>query len=83
MHGAVKKGRFIGTIKTSEDIYHVEPAIRHFKNPRSFHSVIYKATDVHANYNHVDDSARVKGRPTSFKVKSEAGSKEPDITRCV
>lgn len=81
VHGAVKKGRFIGTIKIGGEVYHVEPARRHFKHAQDFHSVIYKESDVHANYNHADDSMRVTKRATTFKVKSKRDDAKPDMTR--
>ena len=58
----------------------MEPARRHFKRPQSFHSVIYKADDVHANYNYADDTVRTKKRPTSFNVENERDKMKPDIT---
>ena len=70
-----------GTIKMGGEVYHVEPARRHFKRPQSFHSVIYKVSDVKANYNYGHDAMRIKKRPTSYKVKSERDSLKPDITR--
>jgi len=81
VHGVVHKGRFQGTIKMGGEVYHVEPARRHFKHPQSFHSVIYKVSDVKANFNYGHDTMRTKKRPTSYKVKNERDSLKPDITR--
>ena len=71
----------LGTIKFGGDVYHVEPARRHFKKPQSFHSVIYKDSDVRADYSYAHDTERTKKRPTSFKVKNERDNLKPDITQ--
>ena len=70
-----------GTIKMGGEVFHVEPARRHFKNPQSFHSVIYKSSDVKANYNYAHDTMRIKKRPTSYKVKNDRELLKPDITK--
>lgn len=53
VHGFVHDGIFEGKISLSEkleDEYHVEPSSDHFNTPKDYHSVIYKASDVHYPY---------------------------------
>lgn len=58
VHGFVHNGIFEGNINLSdklEDGYHVEPSSDHFDTPKDFHSVIYKALDLHYPYSYGKD----------------------------
>ena len=46
IRGDVSHGVFVGTITTPDEEYHIEPASHHFKEEQSFHSVIYRSSDV-------------------------------------
>ena len=53
MHGFVHDGIFEGKVKLSDKIddeFHVEPSSDHFKTKKEYHSVIYKASDLHYPY---------------------------------
>ena len=58
MHGFVHDGIFEGKVKLSnklDDEYHIEPSSDHFKTKKEFHSVIYKASDLHYPYSYGKD----------------------------
>ena len=46
IRGDVSHGVFVGTITTSDEDYHIEPASHYFKEEQPFHSVIYRSSDV-------------------------------------
>ena len=57
-HGFVHNGVFEGKVKLSDKIddeFHIEPSSDHFKTKKEFHSVVYKASDLHYPYPHGKD----------------------------
>ena len=58
VHGFVHNGVFEGKVKLSDkldDEFHIEPSSDHFKTKKGYHSVIYKASDLHYPYSYGKD----------------------------
>jgi hypothetical protein len=58
VHGFVHNGVFEGKVKLSDkldDEFHIEPSSDHFKTKKEYHSVIYKASDLHYPHSYGKD----------------------------
>ena len=53
MHGDVSRGFFTGSIRTSNEHFHIEPASLYFDEEKPFHSVMYRSSDI--------DYSQIKG----------------------
>lgn len=61
VHGNLAFGVFDGTIHTEDDIYHIEPANRYFKENKGFHSIAYR----HSNIRMQSDKSHHNRHPQS------------------